>query len=220
MIYWPTTHTVLLDMDGTLLDLNFDSHFWQSHLPLRYSEQRGVDLTTAKSELAVHFKASAGTINWYCIDYWTKTLGMDIALLKEEVAHLIKIHPHVIRFLDAVRASGRRAVLVTNAHQDSLALKMKQTALHHHLDQVICAHDLGLIKEDADFWKKLQTVEAFAPEHTLLIDDNLVALRSAKAYGIKHCIAIHQPDSQQPPVETAEFEALSSFATLLPIPAR
>lgn len=220
MIFWPNTHTVLLDMDGTLLDLNFDSHFWQTHLPVRYSEQMGVSLEIAKADLAVHFEASVGTIDWYCIDYWTKALGMDVALLKEEVAHLIKIHPHVIDFLDAVRSSGRRAVLVTNAHQDSLALKMKHTALHQHLDQVICAHDLGLIKEDADFWDKLQNVEAFNPAHTLLIDDNLVALRSAKAYGIQQCIAIHQPDSQQPPVETAEFEALTSFSSLLPIPAR
>jgi 5'-nucleotidase len=30
---WREIDTVLLDMDGTLLDLEFDSHFWLSLVP-------------------------------------------------------------------------------------------------------------------------------------------------------------------------------------------
>ncbi|MGD8938682.1 MAG: haloacid dehalogenase, partial [Gammaproteobacteria bacterium] len=38
MIDWTQIDTVLLDMDGTLLDLHFDNHFWREHVPLRYGE--------------------------------------------------------------------------------------------------------------------------------------------------------------------------------------
>jgi len=33
-INWSEIDTILLDMDGTLLDLNFDLHFWMEYLPL------------------------------------------------------------------------------------------------------------------------------------------------------------------------------------------
>ena len=35
---WRDIDTVFLDMDGTLLDLHFDIHFWQTHVPRRYAE--------------------------------------------------------------------------------------------------------------------------------------------------------------------------------------
>ncbi|MDV3444014.1 hypothetical protein R0G64_32270, partial [Pseudomonas otitidis] len=38
----PDPEHVLLDMDGTLLDLHFDNHFWLDYLPQRYAEHRGI----------------------------------------------------------------------------------------------------------------------------------------------------------------------------------
>ena len=159
MIPWDDIHSVVLDMDGTLLDLHFDNHFWREHLPLRYGERHGLDIHQAREELMPRFQHAEGTLNWYCLDYWSQQLGLDIVQLKREVEHLIAIHPHVVDFLRAVRASGRRAVLATNAHHDSLALKMERTQLGQHLHAVICAHDLGLPKEDPRFWERLQLID-------------------------------------------------------------
>src|SRR3989304_5358299 len=108
MIDWADTHYVLLDRDGTLLDLHFDNQFWQELIPRRYAERRGLDVHTAKSVLSRVFERSTGTLNWYCLDYWTRELGLDIALLKREVAHLIALRPHAVEFLQALRNSGRR----------------------------------------------------------------------------------------------------------------
>ena len=151
VIDWPAIDTVLLDMDGTLLDLYFDNHFWLKHLPRKYAQHHGLSLEQAQQHLTRRFNAERGTINWYCLDFWSDQLDLDIALLKDEVAHLVAIHPHVINFLDALRASHRRTILVTNAHQKSLQLKLKHTDLGGHLDAVICAHDLGLPKEESAF---------------------------------------------------------------------
>ncbi|NIP72417.1 MAG: GMP/IMP nucleotidase [Gammaproteobacteria bacterium] len=217
MIDWQAIHSVFLDMDGTLLDLHFDNYFWQEHVPQRYGEKYGMDITAAKAELYPRFRHVEGTIDWYSVDYWTHQLGLDIAMLKEEVDHLIAVHPYVIEFLDAVRGAGMRAVLVTNAHNKSLALKMDRTRLGGHFDQLICAHDLGVPKEELRFWVQLREIEPYEPRHTLLVDDNLAALRSARAYGIAHLLAVLQPDTRGPERPVGEFPAIRYFKEVMPV---
>ncbi len=217
MLNWNQIETVLLDMDGTLLDLHFDNHFWLEHVPRRYAEKHGLSHEAAQDVLAPRYHKVVGTMEWYCVDYWTRELGLDIARLKEEVEHLIAVHPHVIDFLAALRGNRRRIVLVTNAHHKSLALKMRKTRLDGYFDAVICAHDIGVPKEHPEFWGKLQSVERYDPLATLLVDDSLPVLRSARDYGIGHLLAVHRPDTQLPAKDVAEFDAIGSFLDILPL---
>jgi len=213
---WDVIDTVLLDMDGTLLDLRFDNHFWLEHLPMRYAEREGIPLEAGRQALMARYAAVRGTLDWYCLDYWTASLGLDIVALKHEVAHLIDVHPWVLAFLDAVRASGRRAVLVTNAHPASLALKLARTPLGGHLDTVLSAHAVGLPKEAPGFWAVLRAQEPFDPARTLLVDDNLQVLESARAAGIRHLRGVRRPDSQGDEVRDARFVLIDGFAEIMP----
>lgn len=214
---WSEIETVLLDMDGTILDLRFDNQFWRDLLPARYAERHGLPLAVADAELKARTQAVEGTIQWYCLDYWSRELALDIVLLKREIAHLIKVHPHVVNFLEAARAVGKRLILVTNAHRQSLALKMEQTQMTDYFDVIICAHDFGYVKEQQAFWSCLRAAQPFVPETTLLVDDNVTILRAAQQYGIAHLIAVSRPDSASPPKPPSEFPAIDHFAELLPI---
>ena len=216
MLPWHDIHVVMLDMDGTLLDLNFDTHFWREHVPRRYAELRGLELDDAKNELYPRFREVEGTMDWYCLDYWSQTLELDVAALKQEVDHLIAIHPQVVDFLQWARNADKRLLLVTNAHAKSLALKMERTQLAHRFHAVICAHDLGLPKEQPEFWSKLAQIEPFDPEHTLLVDDSAAVLRSAHRFGIAHLRGVAQPDTQAPPLQPGDFETISSFGDIMP----
>lgn len=216
MVAWENIDTVLLDMDGTLLDLHFDNHFWLEHVPRRYAERHELPLATARAQLLERYRKVEGTLNWYCVDYWTAELGLDIPLIKQEVEHLIAVHPHVIDFLDAVRASGRRMLLVTNAHGKTLTLKFNRTRLGGHFDAVVCAHDLGLPKEHFEFWERMQRVQPFAKGRTILVDDSLPVLRSAKQYGIAQLLAIKRPDSRQAEKQITEFPAIGGFYEIMP----
>lgn len=213
---WNQIESVLLDMDGTLLDLHFDNHFWREHVPLRFAERYGLELDAAKDALFPRFKSVEGRMEWYCVDYWSRQLDLDIAALKAEVDHLIAVHPYVIDFLDRVRASGKRIALVTNAHQKALDLKMRRTQLGGHFDALICAHDYGKPKEHPSFWDWLRMREPFQPESTLFIDDSLPVLHSAQGYGIRHLLCIRQPDSQGPMRDITEFPAITCFDEIMP----
>jgi putative hydrolase of the HAD superfamily len=216
MIAWNRVETLLLDLDGTLLDLHYDNHFWLDYVPQRFAAKTGLALADAKTELLSRYKQAEGTLNWYCVDYWSEQLGLDIPQLKEEVDHLIAVHPHVLEFLEAVKRVGKRIVLVTNAHGKTLTIKFKRTALNAHFDSVVCSHDFGLPKEHLGFWAKMQRLEPFAPEQALLIDDSLPVLRSARNFGIAQLLAVYRPDSKQPEKDVGEFQAIRSFREIMP----
>ena len=216
LIDWRQVERVFLDMDGTLLDLHFDTHFWMEHVPKRYAELHNLDLDAARNEVLTRYRKMEGRLEWYCIDHWSESLGLDIALLKQEVDHLIAVHPHVIEFLDLLKAAGKRRVLVTNAHQRSLQLKMQRTPLGGHLEAVVCAHDLGVAKEDPAFWRKLQRIEPFDPRHTLFVDDNQSVLQVAKNYGFQWLLAITKPDSKEPLRNIQGFPMIRDFSELMP----
>ncbi len=216
MIDWNQIDHLFLDMDGTLLDLHFDNYFWLEHVPVRYAEAKGIPLEQARDELLLRYKDIEGTLEWYCIDHWSRELGLDIALLKQEVDHLITVHPHVVEFLEQVRSAGRRVVLVTNAHQKSLSLKMERTRLGGHLDRIICAHDLGLAKEDGAFWEQLQQLEPFDRNRTLFVDDSQPVLESAQAYGIRWLLQVLRPDTRSPAKTADRFPAINDFSEIFP----
>ena len=213
---WNAIDSVFLDMDGTLLDLHFDNHFWLEHVPRRFAEANGLSLETATAAVLPRYQQVQGTLEWYCVDHWSRELGLDIALLKAEVEHLIAVHPFVPAFLTALAARGKRRVLVTNAHQKSIAIKLQRTALAGLLERVICAHDLALPKEAPGFWARLAAIEPFDPARTLFIDDNLAVLRAAQAFGFRWLLAISAPDSRQPHRQIDEFPAIRDFSALLP----
>ena len=98
MLNWANISTVLLDMDGTILDLHFDNHFWLEHLPKRYSESSGISVEQAKQKFTEHYHQVAGTISWYCLDYWAEQTQLPITELKREVQHLIKLRADAMIF--------------------------------------------------------------------------------------------------------------------------
>ena len=150
--------TVLLDLDGTLLDLHFDNHFWLEYVPECYAKKHAIPLQQATELLMRRYAEVRGRLDWYCVEFWTRELELDIEQLKREVAHKIAVHPFVHDFLQAARRHGKRVVLVTNAHPVSVSLKMEKTELADYFDRIVNAHDLGLAKENAGFWEKLHDI--------------------------------------------------------------
>jgi putative hydrolase of the HAD superfamily len=213
-IDWKNIHTVFLDMDGTLLDLHYDNHFWLNYVPIRYAEKHQLSPKDTKNLLMSHYGSIQGTLNWYCLDYWSQQLELDIPVLKQAVAERIKIRDNVKPFLTFLRRQKKQVVLLTNAHPKTLTIKFQHAAIEHYFDEIISSHAIGMAKEETGFWIALQQRLPFDRQHSLFIDDSLSVLRTAQQHRIAHLLAIHQPDSQQKPMDTEEFTAIECFRQL------
>ena len=216
MVQWEHIDTILLDMDGTLLDLHFDNFFWQEYLPLKWGERNGMDHAAARSRLMPMLGSRKGTLSWYCLDYWSEALDMDMFALNRDIEHLIGLRPQALDLLRFLAGTAKSVVLVTNAHEELLDLKLRRTGIGGFFDAIFSAHVFGLPKEEPAFWGRLAEQHPFLPARTLLIDDNLDVLRSARAYGIGGLLTVSQPDTHAPEREAAEFDAIVSFSALLP----
>lgn len=194
-VNWADINTVLLDMDGTLLDLRFDNHFWLETIPAEVARRGGISLTAARQYLNPIFERESGKLNWYCLDFWSETLGFSVAELKATHAHGVAWRPHAQQFLASLKDSHCEVILVTNAHPDTLRVKLRQIDLRPWLDHVVSSHEYGEPKESQLFWATLQQTHPFNPEKTLFIDDSEAVLASAEQFGIRHLITLRQPDS-------------------------
>lgn len=212
---WEVIDTVLLDMDGTLLDLRFDSYFWQELVPERYAARNGLTLAEARAVLGPLFAGKQGTLDWYCTDFWSRELTLDIAAMKQEMREQVRFLPGAELFLQALRDKGLRVALVTNAHRDSLKVKATQTGLTSYFDAVFSSHSFGVPKEHPEFWRQLQAALHFDPARTLFVDDSHAVLEAARRHGIAHIFAISRPDSTLSAREMREFVAVEAVSELL-----
>lgn len=216
LVNWTEIDTVLLDMDGTILDRHFDDHFWLEHVPKRYAAKHGLPLEETRQQLYRMFRSQENTLNWTDLDYWSQRLELDIPRLKEEVDHLIAVHPYVIDFLLFLRHHGKGVHLVTNAHSKTLSLKLKKTRVGTYFDTIVSAHDLGLPKEDNAFWEKLQGRIPFNPARTMLGEDSETNLGTAAEYGIRYLIFVSGSSSSLPPKPSEKYASVHTFRELIP----
>ncbi|MCA1922276.1 GMP/IMP nucleotidase [Buttiauxella noackiae] len=215
-IAWQDVDTVLLDMDGTLLDLAFDSHFWQKLVPETISEQRNIPLDEAHQLIAREYHAVQHTLNWYCLDFWSERLGLDICAMTTAQGPNAVLREDTVPFLDALKSCGKRRILLTNAHPHNLAVKLEHTGLAQHLDLLLSTHTFGYPKEDQRLWQAVAEHTGLEPARTLFIDDSEPILDSAAKFGIRYCLGVTNPDSGQADKTYQRHPALNDYRRLLP----
>lgn len=215
-VKWDDVEWVLLDMDGTILDLSFDNYFWRELVPQRYAEKNGLTLKHAREVLQPKFESIQHTLPWYCTDHWSEVTGLNMAAMKHEIRHRIGPIPGVEAFLQAVLKSGRHLWLATNAHRDSWRLKLEYTGFGRYFERVICSHDYGYPKEDLRFWDAARAEHGFDPARSLFVDDSMPVLSSAQAFGITQVVGIRKPDSQMPERPIDAFPTVLTLAQLPP----
>lgn len=207
--------TLMLDMDGTVLDLAFDNFVWKELIPSEFAKVRGTTPEHAREELFRRYRSVQGQLDWYCLDHWSERLGLDILEIHRSVNHRIRFLPRAQEFLELVSKTNLRLLLVTNSHRDTLALKTEITGVADFFDGIYSAHDFGFAKEHQSFWRALSEAEDFDPARTLFIDDTVSVLRSAATYGIGSLLRVTRPDSTIPPREDPSFAGVESVADLL-----
>ncbi|MDH4046974.1 MAG: GMP/IMP nucleotidase [Gammaproteobacteria bacterium] len=207
--------TLMLDMDGTVLDLAFDNYVWKELIPGEFARLHGIAPDEARAELFGQFRSMQGKLDWYCLDHWSERLGLDILAIHRNVNHRIGFLPGARQFLDAVSKTTTRLLLVTNSHPDTLALKTEVTGVADFFDAIYSAHEFGYAKEDQSFWHALQATEGFDAKRTLFVDDTVPVLKSAATYGVGLLVHVTRPDTTRSSRQDPGFAGVESVADLL-----
>jgi putative hydrolase of the HAD superfamily len=212
---WAAIDTVLLDLDGTLLDLAFDTRFWRHTIPTAWAAAQGVTLEQARAQLVPRFREREGTLDWYSVAYWSRELGLDVAALKRDSMHEVQWLAGVPQFLATLRRNGKRLVLFTNAHPQALEIKDERTGVSGYLDAMFSSHQFDCPKEDARFWERVRVHEPFDPQRSIFVDDSPAVLAAARAAGIRWVVGLRHPDSQGTVRDHGPWPAVNRITDLL-----
>lgn len=205
---------VLLDMDGTLLDLHYDNHFWLEFIPQQYALKHQLPLHQAKHHIYAQCEKVFGSLNWYCYDYWTDILDLDIHALQHKTKHKIQIRSDTLWFLEQLKKKNIPTYILTNAHRSSVTLKMQQTELSPYFNKIISSHDYQYAKENLLFWSSVQDECQLDLTRCLFVDDSEKILNVAKRAGVGFLRGIATPDSEKPAQEMQDFKTIKQFCEL------
>ncbi len=207
--------TLMLDMDGTLLDLAYDNYMWFEHIPAAYALKHDISHDRARQDLMARAKRLEGKLHWYCLDHWSEMLDLDVVELHRNENRRIGFLPGAKDFLESLAARELRVLLVSNSHRHTLEVKNEVTRIIDYFDGIYLSHELGHPKEDQPFWHALKRAEEFDPATTLFVDDNVAVLKSAAAFGLPGLLHITRPDTGRPVRPHDGFMGVESVAELL-----
>ena len=215
LVDWDRVHDVLLDMDGTLLDRHFDNFFFEEELPRRYAAKEGLQFDVSRDRLMAMYRSVEGELAWTDLDYWTGRVGIDVVGMHRELQHMIGFLPGAQQFLEAVRAKGKRIVVLTNAHHTGVAVKSAKTGLDRYVDRIVDAFEVGYLKMRAEYWPACRRLVGFDPSRSLYVDDDESCLDAASRYGIAAIVHSAKSSSQLPPERSSNFPSVEHLSVLL-----
>lgn len=214
-IDWQTIDDVLLDMDGTLLDLHYDATFWLKNVHSIVASLTGESENEIRDRFQKELKRHEGTLAWYCTDRWAEFFGIDLIEAKRQLAHLIRYRPHAKQFLEALRPLPLRTIIATNAHPDVIQLKLDVVPLGTLVDGIVSSHQYGVAKEHPNFWAALFDEYSIDPNRAIFMDDSPRVLDAADRAGVREIVEIRHPNLSEPP-RTTWKQGIDDFDALLP----
>jgi len=196
---WSGIDDVLLDMDGTLLDLHYDATFWLHNVHHIVASLTGESETEIQQRFHAELQKHEGTLAWYCTDHWADFFGIDLIEAKRRLSHLIRYRPHAEEFLRLLQGTRLRTLIATNAHPDVIQLKLDVVPLAQWVDGIVSSHQFGVAKEHPDFWRQLFALHDIDPARAVFMDDSPRVLDAAERAGVREIIEIRHPNLAEPP---------------------
>ncbi len=208
---WDKIDTVLLDMDGTLIDKRHEDDFWGEDVPKAYAKKKGISLETAKQIAYKKYHAIEGTYDWSDVGHWEKEFGVKLWGIKKESVMKMRLHPHTLRFLKFLKKNKKKVYLVTASMPRDLKMKLKHLKMTEYFDKIYTQFDINETKTTKQFWIKLQKVNGYDNDRTLLAEDTEAVTNAAKLAGIRWFIYKSLYSSKKPPVTPKGFFCVRHF---------
>ena len=190
MVKLNSTTAILSDLDGVILDLNYDMKFWQSWLPEHVANQTNQSIEETQAEIQAEINKQRGTLNFYNLNYWDDFLNVDCIQIikeKEEKCSYLEGSHEALQRLSALKNPKH---ILTNGDPRVQEYKAQSQDFRRFFDSIFYSMRAGYPKEQKEFWALARHNLNLCFEDAMFIDDGYNVVTAAVKAGLKKVIWI------------------------------
>ena len=190
MVKLNSTTAILLDLDGVILNLEYDIKFWESWLPDHVANQSNRILEEIKAEIQAEIDIQRGTLNFYDLNYWDNLLNVDCMKIIKEQEEKCSYLEGSYEALQRLSTLNNRMHIVTNGDPRVQEYKAETQNFLEFFDSIFYSMRAGYPKEEKEFWALARHNLNLDFEDAIFIDDDFKVITAAAKAGIKQVIWI------------------------------
>ncbi len=190
MVKLNSTTAILLDLDGVILNLEYDIKFWESWLPDQVANQSNRILEEIKAEIQAEIDIQKGTLNFYDLNYWDNLLNVDCMKIIKEQEEKCSYLEGSYEALQRLSTLNNRMHIVTNGDPRVQEYKAETQNFLEFFDSIFYSMRAGYPKEEKEFWALARHNLNLDFEDAIFIDDDFKVITAAAKAGIKQVIWI------------------------------
>ena len=190
MVKLNSTTAILSDLDGVILNLEYDIKFWELWLPEHVASQSNENLEEIKTKIQAEIDAQRGTLNFYNLNYWDDLLNVDcmeIIREQEEKCSYLKGSYEALQRLSTLKNPKH---ILTNGDPRAQEYKAETQNFLEFFDSIFYSMQAGYSKEQKEFWALARHNLNLDFEDAIFIDDDFKVVTAAIKAGIKQVVWI------------------------------
>lgn len=174
---------IIFDMDGTLID---SLDVWAESDRI-FLEELGLPYNTSVSQAMkkMHYNSACDYIKeTYSLEMPSEEIGRRIMeIVKDSYMHTIPLKPNVYEYLTAQQKKGIKMCVATSNDKELAVGALKNLGIYDMMEFVVTSDEVGIGKETPAIFIKAAEMLGFEPSETLVLDDSVHAVESAKSGG-------------------------------------
>ena len=190
MVKLNSTTAILSDLDGVILNLEYDIKFWEFWLPEHVASQSNQNLEEIKTKIKAEIDTQRGTLNFYNLNYWDDSLNVDcmeIIREQEEKCSYLEGSYEALQRLSTLKSPKH---ILTNGDPRAQEYKAETQNFLEFFDSIFYSMQTGYSKEQKEFWALARHNLNLDFEDAIFIDDDFKVVTAAIKAGIKQVVWI------------------------------
>jgi len=212
MVKLNSTTAILSDLDGVILNLDYDIKFWESKLPEHLANQSNQSLEEIKTMIQAEIDVQRGTLNFYDLNYWDELLNVDCMEIIKEQEEMCSYLEGSYEALQRLATFKNPKHILTNGDPRIQEYKAETQNFLEFFDSIFYSMHAGYPKEEKEFWALARHNLNLNYEDAIFIDDNLEVVKAAVKAGIKQVVWITPGKNR---ILQGGVETFSSLADLV-----
>ena len=190
MVKLNSNTAIISDLDGVILNLDYDIKFWESWLPEHVASQSNQSLEKIKTKIRAEINTQRGTLNFYDLNYWDDLLNVDCIKIIKEQEEKCSYLEGSFEALQRLSTLKNPMHILTNGDPRVQEYKAETQNFLEFFDSIFYSMHVGYPKEKKEFWALARCNLNIDFEDAIFIDDDSKVTTAAAKAGIKQVILI------------------------------